>query len=309
MKKVLILSILTISSLAFANPDLTHPQKLSEETVSAVLDVSNGPFDCRDKGPNFNNDGIIPGSLYLPNRGGLYGQDRVRAGDRASRIDYFGMTLPDSMTCKDVEARLPKTNGWVNITRRVDGVLKQTWKGGQTYLLLTETVQVHLADDIVLEGTSDWIDFIVPTDAIDPSRDIISQIIDHQDWQTQIDAKISVLSGDLKCERTHTVENKFQLLVNVGIESTNTRAVGRVFDTKEECTDHLSELYVKLNASSLTGANEVWVSRELSLVARPDFGDQGKVRVDQVRQELISLNIAGERFVGLSVMPLWQSSH
>ncbi len=187
MKKHLGILFFIIQSTAFAADDLYEPKTLSSETFSAVLYAENGAIHCQDKVHSSFAD--LPGKLYLSNRGGRFGDNRVSdRGDRVSRIEYFSMTLPDSVSCKDIQSKIPTGNDWVQVTRDLRANLV---KGqAETRLVISELVKVPIAEGLILEGSYAWNDFLVSSNEINPLREVTLQLLDRDSWQETFEIQI-----------------------------------------------------------------------------------------------------------------------
>jgi hypothetical protein len=303
--KLMSILLLLFPAASFASDDLTLPKIIYSEVFTTNINAQNGAVHCQNK---FHSDfGDFSGQITMSNHGTRYGNDRVQdRADRVSRIDDFGMKLPDSVTCESLEAQIPRGNIQVEIKREIQAELLSGKLNSR--LLLKEIVTLPLSKDIVLTGTATWKDFQVPSVEIASDREYMLLLLDHDDFKENLSFRLRPLNQGIDCRPAKTNNGTFQLTMQLnGTDRLNTTVVSRVFKTESDCVDKLSELLAELSVNDLDSLGiPVSADRELQLIRRERFSDGNNRRqTDLVRTELVSVSLLGVKFSGSKAMPLW----
>jgi hypothetical protein len=290
--------------MAFAAVDTSKPQIIYTDVFQGQLNALDGAIRCHDK--IHSGFGDYPGAITMSNRGGRFGYDRVRdSGHRVERIDSFEMPLPDSMTCKSIAAQIPRGNNSVDIKRDLEASLVTLQ--GTAQLLIKEIVTLQISPEIALVGEQTWNDFAVFENQINPGRDFISLLLDHDATQTTATIKLRPLIEGISCQQARLNNGGFQLNLNLpGGHGINTTVVSRIFKSEKECVDLLSEMISEIAVTDIDNQGiEAPITRELSLVRRPTSVNGVNTAVTLVRTEQITIGLLGVRFSGASGLPLW----
>jgi hypothetical protein len=300
----ILLAPLLFPVAGFASDDLTQPKIIYKETFTTNVNAQNGAVHCQNK---FHSGfGDFSGSISMSNHGTRYGNDRVQdRADRVSRIDDFGMKLPDSVTCESLESQIPRGNISVEVKREIQAELI-TGKINSR-LLLKEIVTLPLSKDIVLTGTATWKDFQIPSVEIASDREYMLLLLDQDDFKENLSFRLRPLNQGMDCRPAKINNGSFQLTMQLnGTDRLNTTVVSRVFKTESDCVDKLSAMLAELSVSDLDSLGlSVSADRELQLIRRERFSDGSGRQTDLVRTELISLSLLGVEFSGAKSMPLW----
>lgn len=305
--KFILLALL--STAAFANNEAAYTdQILSTETFKVYLYADHGAITCSD---TFESDfGRFSGSVSLRNPGGKWGQDRVsdRAADRASRVEFFSMALPEGVTCAQLGPQIPRDNLYVNVTRTVSGKLVKGERDSQ--MIITENLKINLTRDIILTGEYEWMDFVIPNYKVNPNRKPELLLFDHESHEKELKTRIARVADRLSCQLDARNQKRFQLNMQIGLgEKGNTKLVSRLFPSEEACIDKLTEMVAELEIGDIDGAGHTLRgSRKLSHIRRKVVLGNNQYRTDLTRLETVNLNLLGVKFVGVSAIPLRQVS-
>lgn len=270
--------------------DLQTPKTVHSDQFQSVLYAENGAFQCRDKFQS--SFGDSPGHVWIENGGGRYGKRLRDDAGRTANISSFQMQLPDAVGCKDLDAKIPRGNDWVTVNREIQAYLRV---GSHTELILKEVARIPIAEGLELEGSFEWVDFVVPNNAIDPRREIVLQFLDRDSWETSDFKKLRF--SKLSCQPSRLFADKHLLTVQVWDASPNVYSVARTFESKAECQDSLSELEAELEVGQDWLNQEVHLKRSLTLKKN----SVGRL----YRTETLSFSSFGMKFIGANNLALW----